>query len=59
MAIIKHTSVEVMPNLLNGELLTLLRSKGITLVYCEDAKVGRPFRTLEDYLKATSKKQKQ
>lgn len=56
MAKLRHTSIEVMPNLLDGELLALLNSKGITLVYAEDDKADRPFTTIEEYLKATSRK---
>lgn len=55
MAKLKHTSREVMPNLLNGELRALLESKGITLVYQDDEPADRPFRTVEEYIKATSK----
>lgn len=55
MAKIEHISREVMPNLLNGELLALLKSKGITLVYAEEEKADRPFRTVEEYIQATSR----
>lgn len=50
-----HTSVEVMPNLLEGELLALLKQKGITLVYAPEDKADRPFKTVEEYLNATKK----
>ena len=55
MTTVKHISKEVMPNLLNGELLALLKSKGITLVHGEEEATDRPFRTVEEFIKATSK----
>ncbi len=55
---VKHISKEVMPNLLNGELLAFLQSKGITLVYGEEEEADRPFRTVEEFLRATSRKSK-